>query len=151
MGLITIPKKTKLPPLPDLLLSQFAADIDLVGKLMEDAEPVAAEIKKLQAKLKPLAEAQKALQLKLDALPLDDDIEGHLENGIGFMAEVGKKGTGRSVKDLKLVKKHLGEELFMKLAGVTLKSLDQYLTPPQLAEVLTVERTSRSVKITRRA
>jgi hypothetical protein len=38
----------------------------------------------------------------------------------------------------------------MKLASVTLKSLDQYLTPPQLSEVLTSERTSRSVKITRR-
>ena len=151
MGLITIPKKIKSEPLPDTLLSEFAAEIDNVGKMLEEAEPIQAEIKKLQAKLKPLTEAQKALQLKLDALPLDDDIEGHLENGIGFMAEVGKKGTGRSVKDLKLVKKHLGDDLFMKLASVTLKSLDQYLTPPQLAEVLTVERTSRSVKITRRA
>jgi flagellar hook-length control protein FliK len=150
MGLITIPKKIKSEPLPDTLLSEFAAEIDNVGKLLEEAEPIQAEIRKLQAKLKPLAEAQKSLQARLDALPLGDDQEGQFEYGIEFLAEVGKKGTSRSVKDLKLVKKHLGDDLFMKLASVTLKSLDQYLTPPQLSEVLTSERTSRSVKITRR-
>lgn len=151
MGLITIPKKAKSDMIPDTLLSQFAAEIDSVGKLLEEAEPIQAEIKKLQAKLKPLAEAQKSLQARLDALPIGDDAEGQFEYGIAFLAEVGKKGTSRSVKDLTVVKKHLGDDLFMKLASVTLKSLDQYLTPPQLAEVLTSERTSRSVKITRRA
>jgi len=148
MGLITIPKKIKSEPLPDTLLSEFAAEIDNVGKMLEEAEPIQAEIKKLQAKLKPLAEAQKSLQARLDGLPLGDDQEGQFEYGIEFLD--GKKGTSRSVKDLKLVKKHLGDDLFMKLASVTLKSLDQYLTPPQLSEVLTSERTSRPVKITRR-
>jgi prefoldin subunit 5 len=90
MGLITIPKKIKSEPLPDTLLSEFAAEIDNVGKLLEEAEPIQAEIKKLQAKLKPLAEAQKSLQARLDALPLGDDQEGQFEYGIEFLAEVGK-------------------------------------------------------------
>ena len=102
------------------------------------------------SKLKPLAKAQKDLQAKIDALPMGDDAEGHFERGVMFNAEIGKRGTAREIKDMGKVRSMLGDDLFMKLAGVTLKSLDQYMTPPQLAVVLKTTRTSRSVKIARR-
>ena len=147
MGLITLPKKAK-QALPETLLSSLTTEIDTIGKMLEEAEPITAQIKALQEKLKPLAKAQKDLQAKIDALEgLDDDQEGHVENGVVYMAEIGKRGTSREIKDLGKVKTLLGDETFMKLASVTLKSLDQYLTPPQLQEVLRYERTSRSVRI----
>jgi hypothetical protein len=150
MGLITLPKKAK-QALPETLLSSLTTEIDTVGKMLEEAEPITAQIKALQEKLKPLAKAQKDLQAKIDALEgLDDDQEGHVESGFVYMAEIGKRGTSREIKDLGKVKTLLGDETFMKLASVTLKSLDQYLTPPQLQEVLRYERTSRSVRIVKR-
>jgi hypothetical protein len=150
MGAITIKKPAK-QALPETLLSDLTVEIDSVGKLLEEAEPIAAQIKALQEKLKPLTKAQKDLQAKIDALEgIGDDEEGHVENGVVYFAEIGKRGTSREIKDLGKVKKLLGDETFMKLASITLGNLDKYLTPPQLTEVLKYERTSRSVRIVKR-
>ena len=102
-------------------------------------------------KLKPFADARKALEAKVDALPIDDDCADHVEKGAIFEATIGKRGKARAIKDMARVKKLMGAELFMKLATVKLGDIDAYLTPPEKAEVLEESRTAHSVKVSRRA
>ena len=149
MGLITIPKK-KVELQTQQPLSVIAEQLDLFGKLSEEAAPIINQIAELQLKLKPLADAKKALEAAIDVLPIDDDAEGHMERGAYFEAQIGKRGKSRSIKDMALAKKELGDKLFMQLATVKLGDLDKYLTPPQLAVVLEEKRTAHSVKVTKR-
>ena len=101
-------------------------------------------------KLKPLADVKKALAEAIDKLQIEDDVEGHVEKGAKFEAEIGPRGRKREVKDMKLVETALGAKLFRQLAKVNLKDLDAYLTPPQLDEVLDTKRTDHSIKVTKR-
>jgi hypothetical protein len=154
MALQLVPKKKpearRETKSPAVLLSDFAELIDAYGRLAEEAEPIAKRIRTLQEKLKPLKEAEKKLQAKIDELELDDDVEGVLEHGAEFEVTIGKRGSARSIADMKAVRAMMGDELFMKLATVTLKDIDAYLTPPEREKVLTVARTSRSLKLARR-
>lgn len=132
------------------LLSDFADQIDLVGTLQKEAEPIQKEIKALQEKLKPLADATKVLQETIDNLDLDDDATTE-EIGTAFRIEIKAKGSSRSISDLEKVREFLGDETFFKLATLTLKDADSYLTPPQKEECITTERTKRGFKIIERA
>jgi hypothetical protein len=150
VGLITIPKKqVSPPPAADELLSDFAEEIDRVGLLTEQAGPILKKIEELQVKLKPLAEARKALTDKIDALEIGDD-EEVVEKGANYQVEIGKRGTSREIKDLVLAKKYLGTETFMKVATITLKNIDDYLTLPQKQEVLKTKRTAHGHKVVKR-
>ena len=143
-------KSAPVPPPPQALISEFAELIDLVGTLQEAAEPVMKEIKALQERLKPLKEAEIKLQSEIDALELGDD-ETDNEVGATFKVEVGKKGTSRKITDLAAVKKLMGAETFMKVATVTLKNIDDYLTPPEKAQCVTETRSCRGYKVIKRA
>ena len=150
MGLVIIQKKKPVVvPRPEI--SEFAEQIDHFGQLTADSESVLKEIKALQEKLKPLAEAKAKLQAAIDAMEIEDDYDKQVEIGHLFKVEIGKKGSNRSIKDLALAKKLLGNETFMKVASITLKNLDDYLTPPEKEQVLKTERTSRSFKVIARA
>jgi hypothetical protein len=131
-------------------LSDFADEIDLVGRLTDEAAPVYAQIATLQEKLKPLAEAETALKAKIAELEAGDDEEKIVELGKVFKIEVGKKGLSRSIKDMPGVRKMMGVELFMKVATVTLGNIDAYLTKPQRDLVLETKRTARGFKTIRR-
>lgn len=133
-----------------LLLSDFADQIDEVGRLQEKLAPVAQEIKALTAKLKPLKDAEANLQAKLDAMQVGAD-ELYTEHGAEFDAQIGPKGNAREIKDIKKVHELLGDDLFYALAVVKLADIDRYLTLPQRDEVLKTERTKRSLKVKRRA
>jgi hypothetical protein len=149
VGLITIPKKQVSPPPADELLSEFAEEIDRVGLLTEQAGPILKKIEDLQLKLKPLAEARKALTDKIDKMEIGDD-EELVEKGANYQVEIGKRGTSREIKDLTLAKKYLGTDTFMKVATITLKNIDDYLTLPQKQEVLKTKRTAHSHKVVKR-
>ena len=152
MALLIVKKKPveAAPPPSGPLLSDFSDLIDLVGELQEKAEPVAKQIKALQDQLKPLKEAEKELQAKLDALEIDDDETDEVEYGAAFKVEVGKKGSSRKVVDMDKVRELMGDELFFKVAAVALKDIDAYLTQPQRDQVIETSRTSRSYKIIKR-
>jgi hypothetical protein len=152
-GAVTLILAKRKPPIflpPDIVLSTFAEKIDLVGQLAADAEPIIAQIKTLQEKLKPLAAARAALDLEIAEIEVADDYDDHVELGEGFKAEIGKKGSSRSISDLDKVKKLMGTVTFMKVATVTLKDIDAYLTPPEKAQCLTTTRGARSCKIIKR-
>ena len=147
MGLVILKKKIVADIKP--MVSDFAAQIDEVGRLTEEAAPILAQIKALQGQLKPLNEAKAALQAHVDAIEGDDD-DKLVEIGQVYRLEIGKKGSAREIKDLPGVKKMMGTELFMKVAKVTLKDLDQYLTGPQRDTVIKTSRTARSYEVERR-
>jgi predicted nuclease with TOPRIM domain len=149
MALLLIPKKS-VKAVPQPLLSDFAELIDLVGDLNEQAEPIYKQIAALQEQLKPLSDATKELNAKVEELELDPD-ETREELGTCYRVEVGKRGVSRSIKDMEKVVELMGEELFLKTAKVNLKDLDAYLTLPQREEVLKTTRTARSSKLVKRA
>ena len=148
--LLTIPKKQVVVPPPAELVSDFAELIDNVGKLTQESEPILKKIAALQEQLKPLAKAKADLQKAIDNLELPDDAADGEELGAEFKIEVGKKGSSRSIKDMPKVVELMGPELFLKVATVTLKHLDDYLTKAQRDEVVETTRTSRSYKLIRR-
>ena len=151
MGVLVIPKKvvvTAKPVASDL--SDFADLIDLVGSLQDKAVATVAKIKALQEELKPLKKAEADLQAAIDALPLDADAIGDIQLGETFKIEVGRKGSSRSITSMEKVLELMGEELFMKLATVTLKSVDDYLNPAQKLECIATTRGARSYKLARR-
>lgn len=144
---VKVAKKTVVS---DKVLSDFADQIDLVGTLRKEAEPILVEIKKLQERLKPLKEAEEALQETLDALDIDDDATGE-EYGAAFRLEIKPKGSSRKITDMAKIREFLGDETFFKLATITLKDADAYLTPPQKEQVIVTERTKRGYKLVQRA
>ena len=151
MGVLVIPKKvvvTAKPVASDL--SDFADLIDLVGSLQQASLPILLKIKNLQEEMKPLKKAEADLQAAIDALPLDADAIGDIQLGETFKIEVGRKGSSRSITSMEKVLELMGEELFMKLATVTLKSVDDYLNPAQKAECIATSRGARSYKLARR-
>lgn len=132
-----------------VLLSAHAELIDEVGALTEEAAPILAEIGKLQALLVPLSEKKAELQKIMDALGGDED--ALKETGGLFYVEAGKRGKSREITDMALVKKLMGTETFMKVATVKLGDIDKYLTLPEREQVTKTNRTSRTLKIARRA
>lgn len=142
--------KLAKPVQAEVMLSDFADQIDLVGTLTKEAEPVLKQIKALQEQLKPLKDAEKALQETLDSLDLDDDATSE-ELGALFRVEIKAKGSSRSINDLNRVREMLGDEVFFSIATVSLKDVDAYLTPPQKEEVIDTERTKRGYKVIERA
>lgn len=149
----TVVLKKKMPALAvapqaeevDPLVQQ----IDLVGSQLPRVAKITKEIKALQDMLKPFkAEADK-LQAMVDALEIDDDGED-VREGDRFRVEIGKRGSNRKVTSMAGIRDALGDELFMELATITLKNVDDYLTPPQKEKVLETTRTSRSIKLAAR-
>ena len=142
--------KPKLQPKPaEPELSEFANLIDNLGNLSVEAARITARIKVEQERLKPYQEAMKELQAKIEALPLPADLV-FTELGTTYKVEIGKRGSSRSIKDMALVKVLMGNDLFMKVATVTLKAIDDYLTQPQREQVIETSRSGRSLSIIRR-
>lgn len=152
MAIVLTKKKPVVEEVPALApeLQEIVELIDRIGPLQEEAELIAARIKQETERLKPYKDAMKELQTKVDALETDPD-QPLEQLAKVFRMEAGAKGTSRSIKDLEKIKKFLGNKTFMELATVKLGDLDKYLTPPQLAEVLTYEHSSRGIRIIRRA
>lgn len=131
---------------PGEILSDFAYLIDNVGQLAKEAELIEARIKKEQAKLKPYEAALKKLKAEIEKIVADPD-EVIVQLGAHYRVEAGKRGTSRKISDIQQVRKMMGDELFFECATVALKDIDNYLTKPQRDKVITIERSSRSIKI----
>lgn len=127
-------------------LSEVEMLIDLVGSQHTDAAKLKKKIKDLQAELKKFSDNEAKLQKLVDDLPNDADDQFVLR-GASFRAEIGVKGSSRSISDMMAVRDMLGDKTFMELAKVNLKDIDNYLTLPQREKVLAVARTQRSISI----
>lgn len=152
MAIVLTKKKPVVEETPALSpeLAEIVELIDRVGPLQEEAAEIAARIKKENERLKPYKDTMKELQEKVDALELDPD-QPLEQLAKVFRMEAGAQGNSREIKDIEKIKKFLGNKTFMELATIKLGDLDKYLTPPQLEEVLETKRSSRTIKIIRRA
>lgn len=140
-------KKAEVPIAFDQdVQTDLEKQIDVVGALEEDAVKVAAKIKKLSEELKPYKDAMKVLETMVAEMEGDDDAL-LFDQGNRFRLEAGKKASSRAINSMAKVREYMGDELFMSLATVRLKDVDDYLTPPQREKVLDTERTTRSIKV----
>jgi hypothetical protein len=135
-----------LEPTIQAVKTPLQLQIDLVGSQMLEAAKITKQIKELEAKLKPFKAEQDKLQKMVDELDMGDDASDTIVSD-RYRVEIGPRGQSRKIKDLAKAKEMLGDELFMQLATVTLKNLDDYLTPPQREEVIEITRSKRSMKI----
>ncbi len=153
-------------------LSALADLIDQIGKLQDDIVKVEQAIIAKAAK-----ETQKKIALQEKLAPLMADLKQGLtdlheednpdqafrELGKKFMAELGKAGTSRSIKETVEIKKDgiepvtvpgilllkdlMGEDTFYKLAKCNLGDIDKYLNPEEKELVLDTKRTARPVTV----
>ena len=146
MGLVLKKKQTTALP----AVSAIAAEIDAYGDAVAKVKPIQDKIKELTAALKPFKEAEAEFYAAIDKLQLNDEVDGHMERGERFQVEIGKRGSKREIKDIIKARKLLGDDLFFKLAKLTLKDIDDYLSPPERDQVLLTKRTEHSAKVTAR-
>ena len=132
------------------VISDFAELIDEIGALQADALKIDEQIKALQKKQKPFKDKLKSLCELLHEIDEHDADEKFTELGQAYRAEFGKKGTSRSITKIEKVRELMGDETFFKVCSVTLKAIDDYLTPEEKAQVLETERTLRGVEIAKR-
>lgn len=143
---VVLKKKPALQPALETVKSPLQQQLDLVGSQMLEAAQIAKKIKELEVKLKPFKAEHDKLQKMVDELEMGDDASDVIK-GDRYRVEIGPRGQSRKIKDLAKAKEFLGDDLFMQIATVTLKNLDDYLTPPQREQVIQTDRSKRSIKI----
>ena len=148
MAIVLTKKKPKTRPAE--LVSDFAGLIDELGAMQAEQTRIEQQIKELQKRQKPYKEKLKSLAELLHEIDEHGDDETFVELGVSYQAELGKKGTARSIRDIEKVRELMGDATFFKVCSVTLKAIDDYLTPEEKAEVLEIERTQRGITISRR-
>lgn len=132
------------------ILSDFATLIDELGAMQAEQEKLSKKIKELTAQQKPYMEKLKKLKEMMREVDEHDDDEEFVELGETYQAEFGKKGSSRSIKDIRKVKELMGEPTFFKVCSVALKDIDAYLNPEEKEQVLITERGLRGVTIIKR-
>lgn len=123
--------------------------VDMAGETLKEIEATKKKIKDLTQRLKTLNAEHAKLQVLVDELAIGDD-DATVVAGAKYQVEIGPRGISRSIQDLEKAREFLGDELFMQLATITLKNLDDYLTPPQKEIVIKTDRTNRSIKFIKR-
>ena len=150
MAIVLTKKKLKPQPVEAELVSDFAELIDELGAMQPEAQKIDEQIKALQKRQKPFKDKLKSLCELLHEVDEHGDDEKFVELGQTHRAEFGKKGTARTITRIEKVRELMGDETFFKVCSVTLKAVDDYLTPEEKAEVLETERTLRGVEIAKR-
>jgi hypothetical protein len=163
MATITLPKPPaakvviKLAPKGPVVqfegdvLSDYAELIDDLGRHQKQFEDRKEQVRQLTEQMVDHKDKLVRLQQMVDEYDVEHgDDDSWYEDGAEYRAELGKKGTARSINSMAKLKRLLGADTFMKLVTVALKDVDAYLNPQEKAEVLDVTRGLRSVKITKR-
>lgn len=118
------------------------ARIDRLGELLEWEQSFKKDprMRELEALKKEIATTDEAVTTA------DPDAFAELE-GSRYRVTFDRIPSTRKVADIHKVRAILGDETFFALASVSLGDLDKYMTPTQVASVVTVERSrARSVK-----
>lgn len=136
-------------------LSDIAGSIDSLGVLVTDYEAllkkhekVLQQIKEAKTKADNKTKEVMAQVTEMYAEKGDDDTGKEL--GVTYQIDVKKKGSSRKVTDLTKVRKFMKDPTFMKVATVNLKDIDAYLTPDQIEQCVTTDRTDRGITVSKR-
>lgn len=122
--------------------------VDAYGENWAEINKIAAQIKKLSDKMKPLKEKDKELlSAILETESERGDDEEFTVSGTNYAIDFGKKGSERSITDIKFIQKRMGNEVFYSLAKVNLGDVDKYLTAAEREKCLETTRTTRTPKV----
>lgn len=136
--------------------SAFAAEIDELGKMTLEADKLAlkiaaaagADIKKHEALMKVVKAKEKALKDKIsEAYDSENADETFIAKGIKFILEIGKKGSSRSITNMKLLAGLVGEETWWAKCSFNLKDADAYLTPDEALTCIKTDRVERKIAV----
>lgn len=130
------------------------SDIDteelVTAELVDEFGALAAKLDKKLAKIAPLQKKVAALEKGIIAA-VDEVVDPSQKitlTGEDYELQLGAQGLRASITDMELAVDLLGDELFLKLAKITMKDLQAYLTPEQLEQVTAKKYVSkRRVKI----
>lgn len=133
---------------------QDVSDIEseelVTAELVDEFGSLSAKLAKKLAKLGPLQKKVAGLEKGIIAA-VDEVLAANQKitlTGEDYELQLGPQGLRTSIKNMEHAVDMLGEELFLKLAKITMKDLQAYLTPEQLAEVTVQEyKNKRRVKI----
>lgn len=130
-------------------VSEIATLIDEVGALQGDVAKTVAKVKALTETLKPFNEKFKRLEKLINAMDQYEADAEFVEVGTRFEVKAGVREKNRSIKDLKALKKKLGDTTFMEVAKVTLKDIDKYVSESEQDKLGIIERTrgNRSIEV----
>lgn len=122
----------------------------VTAELVDEFAKLSGKLAKKQDKIAPLVKAVAAMEKGILAA-VDEVLDpSQPVNLVGDENElqVGAQGQRTSITNMALAVDLLGEELFLKLAKITMKDLQAYLTPEQLEQVTEKKyATKRRVKI----
>jgi hypothetical protein len=129
------------------------SDLDVADE-RRNAVDACGDLEAKVAKLKKnpvIRQYEEAMAHLFSLLPETLPNERRSLQGNRYNAEFSEMPECRVVSDLHKVREMLGDEVFMQLASISLKALDDYLTPEQRKQVLVSTREGkRRVKFTRR-
>ena len=132
---------------PEGTPNEIADLIERVGAAQPEVAKIGVKMRALQKEMEPYrADLKELTALICGVEGYGDDDEFTMESP-GFDAKIGKKGSSRSVHDIRGVLKAMGEEQFFKVVTVTMRDVDAYMTAPEKAKVLTVTRGERTVVV----
>lgn len=145
MAVTVVNKKAKVTNVTKDIAESIVAP-EVVDEFAEDALRYAKKMQKL-APLKRRVEGQeKAILATIDDVV--DASTGLTLHGNDHEVIVGPKGNKTECVNTALAAEHLGFDLFVKLAKLSITDLKQYLTPDQFDEVTKkTPSTKRRVKI----
>lgn len=126
--------------------SEIADKVDKYGVAVE-------LLKAAEGKIKPLKIEVANLKADLDA-HIDDHfgpLEKNTLDGEAYEYSFGKKSKVTQLKDKAKLRKFLGEEAFDALWTIGITPIRDYLSPPQLKQVLDEQNTgNRTTKVTKK-
>lgn len=122
-------------------VSALSTLIDEVGKDTADALKKIVKIKALQEELKPYNAKLKILRDEINGLVGYDADAEFVEQGLQFEVAAGKKEKKRLVRDMKALRKKIGDDVFFQIAKATLTDIDKYVSTNEQTKLGIVEET----------
>jgi hypothetical protein len=123
----------------------------------EEVDTFATHSAKLKRKLENLAPLQEQVaQMEKSLISAADEVVDAgtpvTLTGNTYVVALSAQGKKNVIKNMDLAVEMLGEDLFLKLAKITMKDLQAYLTPDQLEQVVSSSYASkRRVKVAKLA
>ena len=122
----------------------------ITAELVDEFATLSAKLQKKLEKIKPLQNSVTVMEIGI-WVAVDEVVDPNQKitlTGNEHELKLGAKGRSNHITNMELAVDLLGEELFLKLANITMKDLKAYLTPEQLEQVTATKyATKRRVKI----
>ena len=122
----------------------------ITAELVDEFATLSAKLQKQLEKIKPLQNSVTVMEIGI-LVAVDEVVDPKQKITLTcneHELKLGAKGRSNHITNMELAVDLLGEELFLKLANISMKDLKAYLTPEQLAQVTATKyATKRRVKI----